>query len=427
MSKIKVKFGQYTKDYDLIPEPHPHFLVNSNKEMHGWTFYDYQKNGLRECSQERLLINPYNGCAVDCIMCYTKTMGGYFQTFWSERQAGRKGPIAVFENYDKVIEKQLSKLYIATCGYVSPITDPFQPIENKYHLSEKIFGVFSKLDLPCEFITKMGKNVPDRVYELISSHPYKHSFCQYTILTNHNDILREISPIASKYEEQLAAISRANEFGIKNIVARLDPIFPFATDDPNDINIMMKDIKNAGGTHVIMSCVDIPRGLRVTFFELIEKISNINEIKKLYKNDQVISGDLNASLKYRHKLFQKGRELAAKNNLTFSMCMEFEKYQKNNEDWYKGFNDLYMTSPACEGIEIPIYYRTSLKEKFRPFSKISNCNGNCLEFAKKGSKALCKGDCKIPTLQKAGGLTLKDYRQFKIPEQERNLLEWYIN
>jgi len=346
-------------------------------------------------------------------MCYTKALGGYFKAFWESRERINHGAIAVFKDFDQVIKKQLSRLLVASCGYASPVTDPFQPLERVYKLTEKTVRVFTELGLPIEFITKMGRNVPDDVYEMIASHPHNHSFCQYTIMTPHDDILREISPLAHKYEWQLDAIIKAKEFGVKNVVARFDPIFPFATDSREDIERMMKDVKDAGANHVIMSCVDVPKGLQTDFFDLIERITDIKPFKKLYKNDQSIAGDLNASLSYRNDLFTMGRDLATKHGLTFSLCMEFEKYEKDGQAWYKGFNDKYMTSVACEGIAIPMYHRDSLNEKFRPLSVDTKCDGNCLSFAKIGTQAQCKGECDHEPFQKAMGLKLKDYRAFK--------------
>ena len=68
-----------------------------------------------------------------------------------------------------------------------------------------------------------------------------------------------------------------------------------------------------------------------------------------------------------------------------------------------------MTSKACEKVEIPIYTRDSIDEKFKPFSLKSTCNGNCLNHAK-GIQPTCKGECGCDAFLEARSLQLKDYR-----------------
>ncbi|MCS7231980.1 MAG: hypothetical protein RMJ67_07590, partial [Elusimicrobiota bacterium] len=115
----------------------------TKKELHGW----YVADGRRECTAERLLINPYNGCSVGCFYCYTRALPGNFEEFHKENK------IFVFEKFPEVVEEQISQLYVVSCGYLSPVTDPFQEIENKTYLSRKIIEIFLKYNIPIEFIT----------------------------------------------------------------------------------------------------------------------------------------------------------------------------------------------------------------------------------------------------------------------------------
>jgi len=50
---------------------------------------------------------------------------------------------------------------------------------------------------------------------MIADHKYQHSFCQYTIFTCQDSILRSVSKTASSYEQQLDAVARAKDFNIK--------------------------------------------------------------------------------------------------------------------------------------------------------------------------------------------------------------------
>ena len=105
--KIIINFRNKQKQYEIIENPIPHILINSKKEIHGW--YDSKEKGRRACTAERLLLNPYNGCGWDCFFCYAQSLWGYFKLF------REKKIITVFKDYNQVVEKQISKLKIASC------------------------------------------------------------------------------------------------------------------------------------------------------------------------------------------------------------------------------------------------------------------------------------------------------------------------
>jgi len=180
---VDMKFGSYSKNYQIIREPVPHILVDSKKEIHGW-WNSTEKQGNRACTAERLLINPYNGCSWNCFFCYALALWNYFELYHNRKI------VTVFKDFDKIVEKQLSNLLCASCGYISPTTDPFQPINNKYQLTEKIIEVFLKLDLPVEIITK--GIISDKAIKLMARHPYNHSFGQVSILTLNNELRKQL-------------------------------------------------------------------------------------------------------------------------------------------------------------------------------------------------------------------------------------------
>jgi len=169
-----------------------HYIYKkTEKELHGW--YVAKENPRRECTSERLLINPYNGCSVGCFYCYARALPGNFEEFHKERK------IFVFENFDEVVEKQISNLFVASCGYLSPVTDPFQEIEKKEKISQKIIEVFLKYNLPIEFITK--REILKEVVELLKpsfNEPKnsckKHCFGQVSILTINEDLRKILAP-----------------------------------------------------------------------------------------------------------------------------------------------------------------------------------------------------------------------------------------
>ena len=373
------------KEYRIIKEPQPHILVPTKKELHGWW------PGKRECTAERLLVNPYNGCGIGCFFCYTLAFPGYFQLF------REKGIITVAKDFDKTVAGQLDSIDVASCGYLSPVTDPFQPLDNVYNLSEKIIKVFIERNIPIEFITKA--KIPPKIVEIIKNQP--HSFGQISILTCDERLRKVLVPYGATTDELFENISLLSENGIFS-VCRIDPVFPYITDDPKKIEEVIQRAKDSGCTHIVASCLDIPLKILNQVLDIIDKKFGTTckwDYQKLYTEN--IDGYMHAKVDYRKSLFDKLRNICERKNLTFALCMEYELVDGKP----RGLNREFMSSLNCEGIDIPIYIRK--KDKFYP---TTNCKGNCLNCT--------SPKCGISELalrgkgENAPGWKLKDYKRW---------------
>ena len=397
--KITVEFGKISRQFEVIESPIPHILVESKKELHGW-WNGIEPDGNRECTAEKLLINQYNGCSHNCLFCYSHALGGYFKLF------REKGVVAVFTDFDKKVARQLDGLRVASCGYLSPVTDPFQPINEKYGLSERIIKEFVGLNIPVQFTTK-GR-VSDTAIKLLKKQ--EHSFGEISILTLDEDKRKRLMTGGASTDELVRNIERLADDN-KIAVCRIDPIIPYVTDDRDDLDDLVKRAVNAGAKHIITSCVDIPRALKRDFYEELEKRFGISqkEFGRLYT--ETISGRLHANIEYRRKLFGTMREICDRNKVTMSLCMEFESLDGKR---VRGLNREFMSSNNCEGVDVPIYVRREEGERFEP---VEGCAGNCLKchFADEAPV------CGIPDLKKAEAWKLRDYRRWRRDiEEEQN-------
>jgi len=372
------------REYEVIEEPEKHILVSTKKELHGWW------TGKRECTSERMLINPYNGCGIGCFFCYTLAFPGYFQIF------GEKGIITVAKDFDRVVAKQLDSIDIASCGYLSPVTDPFQPLNEKYHLSEKIIRVFIERNIPIEFITKAF--IPQEVIELIKLQT--HSFGQVSILTFDDKMRKLLVPGGSSTSILFNNLKRLAKEGIF-AVCRIDPIFPYLTDKPKDLTELIERARDAGVKHIIASVLDIPLRIKEEILKALKSHFGVGiewNYRKLYQ--EKINGHLNARIDYRKKIFHLLGNICERKNITFALCMEYQL----KEGEVVGLNQGFMSSRNCEGIDIPIYRRKG--EKFYP---ASSCSGECLHC--------CEPDCGIEDLAMGRDGSrkdwyLKDYRRW---------------
>ncbi|MHC1581433.1 MAG: SPL family radical SAM protein [Candidatus Syntropharchaeia archaeon] len=389
-NEITVKFGKVSKKFEIIKSPIPHVLVDSDKELHGW-WNGIEPYGNRECTSEKLLINPYNGCTHNCLFCYSHALGGYFRLF------REKGILTVFKDFDKKVARQLDGLRIVSCGYLSPITDPFQPINDRYHLSERIIEEFVERNIPVQVTTK-GR-ISDTALRLLKKQ--EHSFGEVSILTPDEDKRQKLMDGSASTDELLRNLERlANQD--KFAVCRIDPIIPYVTDKEGELEELVREVVDAGAKHIVASCMDIPKATKIDIFKKLEKSFGIprKEFERLYTEE--ISGRLHANIRYRRKLFSRVREICDRNKITMSLCMEFELLGSKK---VRGLNREFMSSNNCEGVDVPIYVRKGNSKRFEP---VRSCDGNCLRcyFSVKDPV------CGIPDLKKAGAWKLRDYRRW---------------
>jgi DNA repair photolyase len=307
-----------------------------------------------------LLINPYNGCSVDCFFCYTKGFNwGYFKTFFEQKI------VTVSKDFDRSVSEQLDSINVASCGYLSPVTDPFQLLNLKYKLSEKILKEFVNRNIPIEFITK--EKISDEAIELIKQQP--HSFGQVSILTLNEDLRKILVPegaTTSELIDNLYKLSNADIYA----VCRIDPVLPFINDKRQELKDLISAAIDAGANHIISSCLDIPK---LIYDYVIQNIKQYfgnaiaYDYRKLYHES--IDNYINADINYRKRLFDFLREECDRQGVTFALCMEYELIDGKP----KGLNQEFMSSTNCEGMNIPIYIRVG-----KSFKPIANCNGACL-------------------------------------------------
>ena len=405
--RVTVSFGGKNKHFDIVPHPIPHILVDSNKQLHGW-WNGVEPYGNRECTAERLLINPYNGCGHNCLFCYSHALGGYFTAFREH------GILTVFRDFDKRVAEQLNDLSVASCGYLSPVTDPFQPLNERYELTEKILKEFVTRNIPVQVTTK-GR-ISERALVLLKQQ--EHAFGEISILTPDEDKRQHLMAGGASTDELVRNIERLANAGTFT-VCRIDPVIPYVTDTPSDLEELVRNMVDAGAQHVITSCLDIPVAMKDELCSEFEARFGVPRKELLGLYTERMGGRLHAHLNYRRKLFSMIRALCDRNRVTMSLCMEFVSVQGKR---VRGLNAEFM-SPGlenCEGINVPLYARCGDGMRFEP---ITGCNGSCLRcyFANEVPA------CGLPDLKQAGAWTLRDYRRWSAMVSARSREQRRLN
>lgn len=160
-------------------------------------------------------INPYVGCAHACKYCYATFM---------KRFTGHPEPWGKFVdikvNAPEVLIRQLRRAEKGTV-MLSSVTDPYQPIEEKYKVTRKCLEIIEQYQFPVNILTKSP--LVTRDIDIISG--MEDAEVGLTITTD-DEIMRNIfEPGAPALSERIEALKKLHEAGI-NTYAFIGPTLP---------------------------------------------------------------------------------------------------------------------------------------------------------------------------------------------------------
>jgi DNA repair photolyase len=169
------------------------------------------------------------GCQLGKLYCGAFCYAQMLPNWHFSRRAGEKWgeALIVKENAPALLEAQLARTRDRRQMriFMSPVTDPYQPIERKLRLTRRCLQVFSRYDdLDLLLIQTRGPSVVDDL-DLIAAIPY--AWLGMTIETDRQDL--PYGPSRSQVERRLAAVKRAVERGIKAQIA-VSPCLPYSPD-----------------------------------------------------------------------------------------------------------------------------------------------------------------------------------------------------
>lgn len=165
------------------------------------------------------VINPYVGCMHRCFYCYARFMKKFtdHEEEWGDFvDAKINAPELVPEKSGKYKGKEI---------FLSSVTDPYQPVERKYGLTQKILERLVALEPDLCIQTKSELVLRD--IDIIKK--FKNKRVGLTITTLDDNLRREIEPFASPVQNRIKALEALRENGIETYVF-IGPILPFLTN-----------------------------------------------------------------------------------------------------------------------------------------------------------------------------------------------------
>ena len=209
--------------------------------------------------------NPYRGCEHSCPYCfarYTHEYLGYNSNTDFESR------IFVKINAARVLEKELSNpKWKGDSVNLGSVCDPYQPAEKKFEISRQVLEVFAKHKNPLFIGTK--SNLILRDLDILSKMA-KHVIVNFTITTLNENIRRKIEPRAPSTEKRFDAIKQLSDAGI-SVGILFMPIFPYLTDDPGDMDGVVKTAIDCGAKEIIPGVLDLRASCRDRILSFIGK------------------------------------------------------------------------------------------------------------------------------------------------------------
>ncbi len=181
-------------------------------------------------------LNPYRGCSIGCAYCYSPSV------LREARPWGRF--VDVKRNIPAVLAKDLKRKARGVVG-IGTVTDGYQPLENRYHLTRYCLEQLARFDFPVSIQTKSSLVLKD----LDALRRLRQVEVGVTITTLDEAVRRRVEPFSSPAPRRLETLRVLHDEGIPTW-AFVGPILPGSTEET--AGSLLRSIRDAGTTHVMI-------------------------------------------------------------------------------------------------------------------------------------------------------------------------------
>jgi DNA repair photolyase len=232
-------------------------------------------------------INPYRGCEHGCIYCYARPTHEYLGF-----SAGLdfESKILVKEDAPQLLRRELSSpRWQPQVLAISGVTDPYQPIERRLHLTRRCLQVLAEFRNPVVIITKNHLVTRDvDVLQELAQHRAARVFLSITTL--HGSLSRVMEPRASHPTRRLAAIETLSQAGVPTGVL-VAPVIPGLTD--HELPSIVTAAAAAGAASAGYVTVRLPHGVGALFEQWLSQHFPDRQDKILHRIRALRGGKLN--------------------------------------------------------------------------------------------------------------------------------------
>jgi DNA repair photolyase len=200
-------------------------------------------------------LNPYAGCSMDCIYCYTR----------GSKYGGNYGVVVrAKSNAVPILKKQLkNSIRRNERGIIilGSAADPYPPVEKDLNLTREILGIIKRYKFPIHILTKSkliirDMDILDGIKEVailpdeLSDKLDNGVIMSFSFSTVDEKLSKIIEPGAPSPIARLETMKKYSEAGFKTGIINM-PILPFLSDSEEDIKSMVKTAKKYGAHYVL--------------------------------------------------------------------------------------------------------------------------------------------------------------------------------
>ena len=191
-------------------------------------------------------LNPYRGCAHECVYCYAPSVLRVDPDAWGRR-------VGVRQNLPALLSRELRKKQRGVVG-ISTVTDPYQPIERRFGVTRLCLERLLDRDWPVCILTKSDLVVRD--LDLLGSFSECEVGLTVTTLDEHQRRLME--PGAPSVPRRLAAMRYLSSAGVRTY-AFIGPIYPTAKG--SELRELVRQVHAAGARSILMDRLNLKPGV----------------------------------------------------------------------------------------------------------------------------------------------------------------------
>lgn len=379
----------------------PHIRLEKGKDLQGW----YQGKGPsggasreRPCMTDAILTEPYGGfCTVGCAFCYINSgVKGYRGS----------GLITVPHDYGGHVARQLDRMKTASAGYFSSFTDPFLPLEDVYHNTQRGATAFADRGLPVFFLSRLS--YPDWAIDLLKRNPY--SYAQKSLNTCDPEDWKKLSPGAMGLLEHIEQVGELRRQGIYTSI-QVNPVVPGVTT-VEEVMQLFDMLAAVGNNHVIVKFVEAGYSWAPTMAERIKRRFGDNRggvFESLFTDN--MGGQKCVDEEWRMEAHRRLQAHATKVGMTYSTCYEYTYTDRKADGSLaskatRSIGRDFLTAEQCHGHKVPMFTRLDTAV---PFAEVAACPpSGCLHCADGDAEG--RGACGSLVFGAAKANRLKDFK-----------------
>jgi DNA repair photolyase len=275
-------------------------------------------------------INPYVGCAFGCAYCYARYTHRYvmqrasdderMENALADRYEGMPPWLAfernifVKQNAPEILAKTLRQgsdkhlsLLKGDAIVIGTATDPYQPGERRFRVTRRILEVLAEHPGLKVVIISKSPLITRDIDVLSRINRHSDLSIHISLITLNRDLARRIEPRAPTPEARVRALVRLREAGIDAGINCM-PVLPGITDNPSDLDALVKRVSEAGATYVGACAVRLRATAKQRYMPFIMK--EFPHLEERYRN--TYANDSNAGARYREGLSKFFHELCVK-------------------------------------------------------------------------------------------------------------------